>query len=249
MINHKLPNDSTMSSSNDSGAQRRKGWFDERSMSDSCLVKVRRKRIRKSVQFSPAVSLRCFYQVGGPGHALDDLAASSSSSSSSSALWMTREEVLHCRRRAKRLSKLHCQHMQSSAATANATTPEEIDLRPCSRARVDATRYTIRGESLRGLESYTDLSNTQKLRQIRQDAISTVLLCQEDNASGSSRSSSDGSLARVDTDGADQDEGSGSPTSKLASLYKDKSQDALLCATLVAQEDAKVAIEILKEDL
>jgi hypothetical protein len=82
------------------------------------------------------------------------------------------------------------------------------------------THYEIIGESLRGLEHHTDISKGRRRERLRSDAISLV----EENQDKTSRS-------------------------KLASMYRESTKEAMLYSRETAEEDAKVAAAILAEDL
>eukprot|EP00581_Thalassiosira_minuscula_P019869 CAMPEP_0183734490 /NCGR_PEP_ID=MMETSP0737-20130205/43938_1 /TAXON_ID=385413 /ORGANISM="Thalassiosira miniscula, Strain CCMP1093" /LENGTH=364 /DNA_ID=CAMNT_0025967987 /DNA_START=94 /DNA_END=1188 /DNA_ORIENTATION=- len=141
-----------------------------------------------------------------------------------------------------------------------------------------ATHYTIQGESLRGLEMYTDAQRTHR-RQLRDEAILSVVTWQEErfnhylNTSGCCllEMEEEGCCRKDDNDNDDvvhDDDIDDSDdeheidelvaritamvildVTTLARLYRNKTRGALANAKRVADEDAKMANQILKEDL
>jgi len=190
------------------------------------------KRSRKSIQFSPRVSQRCFIQYG-PQEQQGSTAFSS---------WMKKDEVDKNKTHAKTLSKLH-HHMRSKNNTQATDTYADATIG-------DAIRYEIKGESLRGMEYMTSITIGRKRRRVQKEATQATVVEQQEQliqhvldvcmTDNSSRARVEDQL-KIKAMKMDH--------SKLAKVYGAKAQDALAYAQRVAQEDAKVAAEILAEDL
>ena len=200
------------------------------------------KRSTKSVQFSPSVNLRCFYQ-SGPKQPQDAATASSSLS-----LWLDKDEFDSIKRRARSLSKLHCRihsknNSQAAGNISSTSSPPFASTNTTAKTTNigDAVRYEIEGESLRGMEYITNICNGKKRRQIKDDAIHAVLIWQQGQLVSTSF---DNDVVVYAVESALEVD-----DNKLAKLYRAKTQEALAYARRVAEEDAKVATSILAEEL
>jgi len=157
---------------------------------------------------------------------------------------MKKDEVDRNKNRAKALSRLHYNMRFKNniqATDRNTTADATIG---------DTIRYEIKGESLRGMEHITNITIGRKRRRVQEEATQATVVEQQEQliqhvldvcmADNSSR-------ARVE----DQlkSKAMKMDNSRLARVYGAKAQDALVYAQCVAQEDAKVAAEILAEDL
>ena len=221
---------------------------------------------RNSVEFASNVRLRCFFddtnndRRGSPSAPLSQVPQDGSTpsttrvvSATANPTWFDKDEVSYMRSRAKALSKLHylirCRRVstdsiengmtitnstasspQSSRSTSTGTCPATANI-------VNATRYEINGESLRGMEYITDATNGRKRRKVQQDALQAA------SSQGYYCSASVSSSSFVEP------VCQGNSSSNLAKVYGSKSQDAYAYAILIAKEDATIAAEILTEDL
>mmetsp|Transcript_3623 Transcript_3623/g.7989 ORF Transcript_3623/g.7989 Transcript_3623/m.7989 type:complete len:258 (+) Transcript_3623:70-843(+) len=206
-----------------------------------------KKRSRKTVQFSQTVNLRKVI--------LTQQCDADEATAATSALWLTDAEVEASRRRAKILSKLHCQRMLRQEEEkdgleegSNSSTLESI---------ANATHYTIKGESLRGLEIYTDRQRAKR-RKLRDDVIVSVLIWQEEQFDRYLNTHFNYLQEEEDCKDEETDDNEivaritamvVRDSSQLARLYRAKARGALANAKRVAEEDAKVAMQILEEDL
>jgi len=157
---------------------------------------------------------------------------------------MKKDEVDRNKNRAKALSRLHY-NMRSKnniqATGKNTTADATIG---------DTIRYEIKGESLRGMEYMTSITIGRKRRRVQKEATQATVVEQQEQliqhvldvcmTDNSSRARVEDQL-KIKAMKMDH--------SKLAKVYGAKAQDALAYAQRVAQEDAKVAAEILAEDL
>jgi len=198
------------------------------SSSGSTQKKPKRSIKSRSVSFSPNVSMRCIYYNG---------------SQDREAEFYRKDEVERIKSRAKAMSRLHKQVRSKINPEAPAPPPASIS---------DATRYEIRGESLRGLEHLTDVTTGRKRRRVQREALlaveedqqKQVILHVLESAASLNGSSSDfvsidqllDNVVKINT-------------RRLAKAYGDKTQEALSYARAVADEDSKVASKILAEDL
>ena len=207
----------------------------------------KRKRSIKSVQLSSSVSLRCFFNgsLDTPQSSETSLHQNTASptASSSALLWFPKEEIESIQERARKLSKLHYHVRSKLSAQAIAKLG-------------NATRYKIKGDSLRGMEMITDYDNGRKRRRVQDEAIRSIMVGQQeqliqhvlDNCACTTSAISSGSseeevVTQVKKNATRLD------TSKLANVYGLKAKKALAYAKQVGHEDAKVAAKILAEDL
>ena len=138
------------------------------------------------------------------------------------------------RHRAIALSKLYCFiHSKSNAQVISSSS--------AATTSSEATRYEIKGESLRGMEYITDLANGKKRRRISDDAIQAVVGEQQEQLIQAVLVSS--TLDQV------LDRAFKTNPCTLANAYGSKARDALVYARHIAAEDAKIASEILAKDL
>jgi len=193
------------------------------------------KRSRRSAQFSPNVSMRCFFHNSQQEQHHGAAAATSSPS------WMKKDDMVKIKSRAKALAKLH--YMRSKTRTQSA----EASSTKSSVTIGDATRYEIKGESLRGMEYLTDIANGRKRRRVQEKATQTVVVEQQEQLIQHVLDSTFtcGSISTVDQ----VKKALKMDTSKLAKVYGAKTKEALSYARSVAQEDADIAAAILAEDL
>lgn len=166
----------------------------ERPRKRRCIAKE-----KKAVTFSPKTTVRSFFDG-------NDLQARSS--------WLTDKELSSMKKRARSLAMLH--HIKTRPDNP---TPSKLSgiVYNCHPAH-----YEIIGESLRGMECYTDISNARRRERLRSDAIDLVL--KRENLDKTS-------------------------TSKLACMYKESTKEASVYAREKAEEDANIAAAIFAEEL
>ena len=144
---------------------------------------------------------------------------------------MTKDEVDKTRAQAKLLAKFHSYRLLTKRKTPTSSPTSSIG---------DVTRYSIKGESLRGMENLTDTANGRKRRRVQEEAIRSVGDVQQEQLV---QHMSDICFLRTGVDDFSID------TAQLAKVYGSKAHEALEYAKEVAHEDAKVAAKILAEDL
>ena len=164
-----------------------------------CKMRRRRSIKTKTVRFSSHVSL---HRIATSDHL-----------EPSCSTWHKADELLSMKRRAQKLSVLH--HIMTRPGQPKTSRSGIVS--DCHPAR-----YEIIGESLRGMEHYTDISRTLERKRVRSDSIRVVE-----------------ELQNLDTTSSDE----------LAYVYQQRTKKALLYARSIAEEDAKVAATILTEDL
>ena len=159
-----------------------------------CIVKE-----KKAVTFSSKTTVRSFFNG-------NDLQAYSS--------WLTDKELCSMKKRARSLAILH--HIKTRPDNS---TPSKLSgiVYKCHPAH-----YEIIGESLRGMECYTDISNARRREGLRSDAIDLVL--KRENLDKTSKN-------------------------KLACMYRESTKEASVYAREKAEEDANIAAAIFAEDL
>lgn len=155
---------------------------------------------KKTVMYSSKVKLRSFAKQS------QNLQVQSS--------WITGEELSAMKKRAKNLSILH--HIKTRPGKPTPSKRSEI-VYNCHPAH-----YEIIGESLRGMEHYTDTSKARRLEWFRSNA--TSLAEAHQNLYKANRS-------------------------KMACMYRESTKEAMVHSRKVAEEDAKAAAAILAEDL
>ena len=156
----------------------------------------------KTVKFSSYAKLRSFAANG------NDLQAHSS--------WHTPDELSSMKKRAKKLSLLH--YIKTRPGQPKAPSNRSGIVYNCHPAH-----YEIIGESLRGMEHYTDISQARRREQLRSDAISLVE--EHQNLDETTR------------------------CKKLACMYREMAKEAMVYSMKIAEEDANVAADIFAEDL
>eukprot|EP00985_Skeletonema_marinoi_P009755 scaffold4541_cov121-Skeletonema_marinoi.AAC.14 len=156
---------------------------------------------KKTVKFSPNAKLRSFAASG------NDLQAQSS--------WLTPNELSSMKKRAQNLSILH--YIKTRPGKPKAPSNRSGIVYNCHPAH-----YEIIGESLRGMERYTDISQARRRERLRSDAIKLVE--EHQNLNETIRS-------------------------KLACMYRETAEEAMVYARKIAEEDANIAAVILAEDL
>mmetsp|Transcript_37863 Transcript_37863/g.79803 ORF Transcript_37863/g.79803 Transcript_37863/m.79803 type:complete len:323 (+) Transcript_37863:74-1042(+) len=191
------------------------------------------KRMRKTVSFSPNVNLRYLFCSTHPQMAGNTVGNAHNTSLISSG-WFDRDEVDSMRNRARNLSAMHHNILRDPT-------------------NFDASRAELGGDSLRGMEHLTDVSSGRKRRRIKDDAIQATIVEQNkqlidrvlETYAASNSNSSDSLMAesRLKKRALWMD------NRKLATMYRDNSKDALLHAKRVGVDDAKVAAEILSQDM
>mmetsp|Transcript_14510 Transcript_14510/g.34982 ORF Transcript_14510/g.34982 Transcript_14510/m.34982 type:complete len:317 (+) Transcript_14510:56-1006(+) len=207
-------------------------------------------RGKGTVQFSPSVSLRyCFDNSGNQER---------QGRSAKPSTWLNMNEVAKMKSRAKILSKMHRNaHRDTTANNADKRTTSTISRRQDIIA--NATRYEIRGESLRGMERFTDIATGRRRQRVTEEAIRVVEVEQREQliqhvleSSAAAAVSGGGGGGDVDTRAAVMELMSRAvqiDASKLARVYGDKTGEAYSYARRVAREDAEIAASILAEDL
>ncbi len=131
------------------------------------------------------------------------------------ATWLTAKEIFSMKKRAKTLSILH--FIKTRTRQPNAPSNLSGIVYNCHPAH-----YEIIGESLRGMEHYTDISQARRREWLRSNAISLVE--EHQNLHKTSRS-------------------------KLACMYRESAEEAMVHSRKVAEEDANIAAIIMAEDL
>ena len=160
------------------------------------------KKMKKTVKFSSYAKLRSFAANGNA------LQAQSS--------WLTADELSSMKKRAKNLSILH--YIKTRPEQPKASSNRSGIVFNCHPAH-----FEIIGESLRGMEHYTDISQARRRERLRSDAIRLVE--EHQNRDKTIRSK------------------------KLACMYRESAKESMVYASKIAEEDANVAAAILAEDL
>jgi hypothetical protein len=156
------------------------------------------------------------------------------SSNDDDSSWIDAYELRQMKDSARRLAKCHyingVRSQVSSVVPVTASNP---------------VRYEMNGESLRGMEHITDLS-TGKLRQAaKNEAIKSVNeeQCRQLLVKALSGVSTSDAVVALSADELRVD------TARLSNVYSQKTKAAVMYAKLLAEEDARVAAEILADDL
>lgn len=152
-------------------------------------------------------------------------------------LCITADEISTNKSRAMSLSKLHNQQRSKTISSRGGGRSSRSILS-------DSLRYEVEGESLRGMEYITDFANGSRRRQVKADAINAILIEQQQGRSiqhdvPRSQTADEARSRATEPDA----------TRNLARVYASKSRWALKYARRVAEEDAKMADEILAGDL
>jgi flagellar biosynthesis regulator FlaF len=142
---------------------------------------------------------------------------------------------------AKRFAKLHYFHRAKRGQSQQTSSMPNY---------IHPSRYSIKGESLRGMENITNLQHGKQRQSEKVEAIRAAIQEQQeqlvfnvlelyDATSASSPTSSTASITRsvLRLNAA-----------KLSKVYSGKTQEALAYSRRVAAEDAIVAAEILEQD-
>ena len=131
--------------------------------------------------------------------------------------WLTPEEVLSQKKRAKNLSKIH--YFKTRDRPSSPPTKRRSGI----IYNCQPSNYEIIGESLRGMEHFTDPSTARRRQQMRVDVINLVQEYEyHDDASIHSKT--------------------------LVENYNEITNEAMDYALKLADEDAKAAAAILEED-
>jgi len=166
----------------------------ERPCKRRCITK------KKTITFSSKVKVRSFAN----GH---DMQGYSS--------WLTSDKLSSIRKRAKKLSMIH--YIKTRPGQPKAPSNRSGIVYNCHPAH-----YEIIGESLRGMEHYTDISKARRREQLRSNSIRLVE--EHQNLDKTSRN-------------------------KLACMYRESAKEAMMYARKIAEEDTNIAAVILTEDL
>ena len=129
--------------------------------------------------------------------------------------WLTSDKLSSIRKRAKKLPMIH--YIKTRPGQPKAPSNRSGIVYNCHPAH-----YEIIGESLRGMEHYTDISKARRREQLRSNSIRLVE--EHQNLDKTSRN-------------------------KLACMYRESAKEAMMYARKIAEEDANVAAAILTEDL
>lgn len=186
------------------------------SLLDQPLCKRRRRRQqnnpKKAVSFSADATLRRL-QVETPPV----------------SSWLTPDEILSQKKRAKNLSKIHYfkthddDDGESRSSKVLPSAPPTTKHRSGIVYNCHPSNYEIIGESLRGMEHFTDPSTARRREQMRVDVINLVQEYEyHDDESVHSK--------------------------KLVDTYRELTNEAMEYALKMAEEDAKMAAAILEED-
>lgn len=136
----------------------------------------------------------------------------------------TNADVDRNKRHIKTLTRLHRQ-------TLSTNTNEDVSARTTGAVVANAVRCEMKGESLRGMEHITDASIGRTRRELRKRAIRVALESQEQ-------------MIQDTCDIVTKDR-----PSAISEAYKSEARTALKYAKFVAEEDAKIAAEIIEQDL
>jgi len=147
---------------------------------------------------------------------------------------------------ARNLAKAHLirtlvHSRDNAAATSTATSTT-------TTSTIHPARYEIQGESLRGMEHITDLSMGKSRRLSRDTAIKSVNQEQCRQVLIHALTICNGDVSLLNTIQFDV-EGFKVDRTELARVYGEKTKDALAYSRRLAEEDAKMAAEILSQDL
>mmetsp|Transcript_15442 Transcript_15442/g.33200 ORF Transcript_15442/g.33200 Transcript_15442/m.33200 type:complete len:283 (-) Transcript_15442:113-961(-) len=233
---------------------------------DSNNNSTKRNKSKKSIQFSESVNVRFFIQYVPQlqqGKQDEDIITATSHPM----------DINGTKNYVRALSKLHNLIRRSKnnntqvtpatgASTTTATSSNNIDNNDDNIG--NTIRYEINGESLRGMEHMTELIIGRKRLKTKIMAIKVVTLMTEqqeqqqleqqlhyvssdssDDTNNDGKNTTSTTMARKDK----SKKGLGNHRSTLAEMYRLKARQALLYAIRVGEEDAKVAAEILAEDI
>ena len=185
---------------------------------------------KKSVQFHPEVKLRCVIP---------------SSNDPQDTTWINLLELCEMKASARNLAKAHLFRsiVHSREEVTTSTTP--VSSSPPVSPTLHPARYEIEGESLRGMEHITDLSAGKSRRLSRDAAIKSVdqEQCRQVLVHALKCCHGDVSLLKLDVQGFVIDR------TELSRVYGEKTKDALAYSRRLAEEDARMAAEILSQDL
>eukprot|EP00956_Cyclotella_meneghiniana_P004558 scaffold5609_cov23-Cyclotella_meneghiniana.AAC.2 len=135
---------------------------------------------------------------------------------------------------------VHSRDNATATSTATSTTLSPSTIHPA--------RYEIQGESLRGMEHITDLSMGKSRRLSRDTAIKSVNQEQCRQVLIHALTICHGDVSLLNTIQFDV-QGFKVDRTELARVYGEKTKDALAYSRRLAEEDAKLAAEILSQDL
>lgn len=157
---------------------------------------------KKTVKFSSDAKLRNFTSC-------NDLHSPST--------WLTAQEISSMKMRAKKLSVLHSINIKTRSSQTKTPSKRCEIVYNCHPAH-----YEILGESLRGMELYTDVSIARRRELLRSNSISIIE--EHQNLVKTNRS-------------------------KLACMYRESTKEAIVHSRKIAEEDASIAAIIMAEDL
>jgi len=230
---------------------------------DSNNNSTKRNKSKKSIQFSESVNVRLFikYVPQSQQETQDEDIITTTSYPM---------DVNETRNNGRALSKLHYLIRRSKNNNTQVTTATDASTTTSSNNDDNnddnignIIRYEMNGESLRGMEYMTDLLIGRKRRKTKIMAIRIVTLMTEQQqqqldqqlhyvpSNSSDDTNNDGknitsrTMARKDK----LKKGLDNHRSTLAEMYRLKARQALLYAIRVGEEDAKVAAEILAENI
>lgn len=189
---------------------------------------------KKSVQFHPEVKLRC---------------VTPSNNDPQDTTWINPLELCEMKASARNLAKAHLirsiVHSREEATTS--TTPASSP--PPVSPALHPARYEIEGESLRGMEIITDLSAGKSRRLSRDAAIKSVDQEQCRQVLVHALKCCNGDVSLLNAVECDVLRGFVIDRTELSRVYGEKTKDALAYSRRLAEEDARMAAEILSQDL
>eukprot|EP00581_Thalassiosira_minuscula_P012698 CAMPEP_0183712148 /NCGR_PEP_ID=MMETSP0737-20130205/7370_1 /TAXON_ID=385413 /ORGANISM="Thalassiosira miniscula, Strain CCMP1093" /LENGTH=381 /DNA_ID=CAMNT_0025940727 /DNA_START=49 /DNA_END=1191 /DNA_ORIENTATION=- len=203
---------------------------------------------KKSVTFSPHVNQRTIVILTPQGSA----SSSSSDQQQAAGCSSLAEKDFNIKLHAKALCKLH--RLQSSPHQGGGANSHATPNSHATASIAETIRFEIRGESLRGMEHITNISIGRKRRRIQREAIASCINEQQEQLV---EAVLDGYLSGNDDDNEEEDTIASNVVSRnniidrknLATVYGAKAREAFAYAKRIGGEDAKVAKEILDEDL
>jgi hypothetical protein len=147
--------------------------------------------------------------------------------------WIDADELRQMKDSSRRLAK--CHYINGVRSQASSSAPA---------ASSSPVRYETNGDSLRGMEHITDLSMGKLRQAAKNEAIKSVNeeQCRQLLVKALSCASTSESVA-LSTDGFRVD------TAELSNVYSQKTKASLMYAKQLAEEDARVAAEILAQDM
>lgn len=191
----------------------------------------KRKRSRRSIQFSRTVSIHCFFQTGPQEEERQD--------------YYDELAIAETRRQAKAMSKSWRSKNKTATADGARSTTSFATGNVNGAVIRRAVRSEVNEESLRGLEHLTDASIGRFRRRVKCEAIQAVLDEQQRHLIQHVLAAS--CLVGEDAKDRARERAMEMDHSKLAKVYAEKTREARAYARRIAAEDAAVAAEVWAE--